>query len=159
MLALIRNGASKLPVLRGVLLEAADGAVTAAASDYLTTGRGTVAAEVTEPGRVLVDAEDRRAIEAEPLLRLALRELGVDATNGGLPQVAAARECRRADAIMMLLVNVLAQRFRAVPARSDAGQGLHKTAVAHPALIAPASHPQPRPWARTARTRSRCMPR
>jgi hypothetical protein len=45
---------------------------------------------------------------------------------------------------MMLLVNVLAQRFRAVPARSDAGQGLHKTAVAHPALIAPASHPQSR---------------
>lgn len=45
------------PVLKGVLLVASDGAVEVVATDLTATHRVTVAADVKEPGRVLVDAE------------------------------------------------------------------------------------------------------
>jgi len=87
---------------------------------------------------MFVDAQDPGTIDAEPLLGLALGELGVDPAHRGLADVGSSRQGGRADPIVVALINCFPQRFGAVASRHNPRQRLHKTASTIYAAVATA---------------------
>lgn len=77
--------------------------------------------------RMLVDPEDERTVDAQPLPSLPLGKLRVDAPHRGRAHVLAPRERRGADPIVVALIEDLAVRLCAPAPRQDTGQPLHKT--------------------------------
>src|SRR5271157_4772157 len=114
-------------------------------------GRGEALALVE---RVLVDPQDERAVQAEPLPGLPLCKLGVDATYGRRRRALAAREHRGADPVIVALIDRLPPRLRAAPTGHKPRQPLHEAAPATQAPVAPAPDCQHR-----LQTEPRQMPR
>jgi hypothetical protein len=71
---------------------------------------------------VLVDAQDVWTLKTHALGGLARGELGVDASDGGSAQTGDASHGGGRDALVVMKVNLLAERLRAAPARKQSGK-------------------------------------
>ena len=134
-------------VTRQLRLAAAGAEIEDSVVLQIAEGGGEALAAVQ---RVLVDAQDKGAVQAAALRRLALGELGVDPAHRGRAQAFALTQCRCADPVVVMFEDLVAIRFAAMPAWQDPGKRLHERAIAIDATKTPTGNYQLTGNAKTA---------
>jgi hypothetical protein len=83
---------------------------------------------------MLVDAQIQGAVAGDPLGRFAERKLLVNAPNSRLAELLAAAQGTGTDALVVLLIDVIAEGLGAVPVRPHSGQFRQKALITARAL-------------------------
>jgi len=99
---------------------------------------------------VLVDTQDRWALETQAFAGLAGGELMVNALDGGRPEMEGTGESRGANAVMMATIDVLPERLGAMASWPDPGQRRDKRVAAVQAAKPPGVNEKPGRFAKAA---------